>query len=148
MDERPNFRDTEHLYKVFDYILNHLLSDPEIGPKLASTKLIVQWVYHDPDGVVTFNLKDRPREGFYADWALGSTEWKPDVITYKSSTFGLAFLQGRENPLAGMVRGKIKAKGNVMVLMKMLPLGRQMARLVRHYLRDMGEGDLVIPRKQ
>lgn len=145
MAEAPNFRDTAHLYKVFDYILVRLLGDPELGPKLASMKLIVQWVYHDPDGVITFNLKGKPREGCHGDWACGLTEWTPDVITYQSSTYGLAFLQGMENPMAGMVRGKIKAKGNVTLLLKFLPQGRQMARLVRRYLREMGEGDLVIP---
>ena len=121
MAEGPNFRDTAHLYKVFDYILTRFMSDPEIGPKLASLKLVVQWVYDNPDGVVTFNLKDTPREGFFGDWACGPTEWKSDVITYQSAAYGLAFLQGQENPMAGMVRGKIKAKGNVTTLVTMLP---------------------------
>ena len=148
MAEGPNFRDTEHMYKVFDYILSHLMSDPEFGPKLASMKLIVQWAYTDPDGIITFNLKDAPREGYFGDWAVGPTEWKPDVTTFQTSTFGLAFLQGRENPMIAVTRGKVKAKGNIVALMKLMPTGKPMARLVRQYLRDMGEENLVIPKKK
>lgn len=148
MTDRPNFRDAEHLYKVFDHILKNILSDPELGPKLANSKMIIQWVYHDPDAVVTFNFKDAPREGYFGDWAFGPTEWKPDVTTYQSASFGLAFLQGMENPMIAVARGHVKAKGNIAALMKMLPVARPMARRVRKLLYLMGEEALVIPKKK
>ena len=148
MTAGPNFRDTEHLYKVFDYIMKDLLGDPEFGPKLAKSKMIVRWVYHDPEATITFNLKDSVREGYYGDWVLGPCDWTPDVTTYQSASFGLAFLQGMENPMTAVTRGKVKAKGNIAALMKMLPIARPMARRVRKCLYQMGEEDLVIPKKK
>jgi len=148
MADKPNFRDAEHLYEVFDHILKDLLSDPELGPKLAKSKMIIQWVYHDPDAIVTFNFKGEPREGYFGDWAFGETEWKPDVTTYQSASFGLAFLQGMENPMTAVARGKVKAKGNLAALLKMLPVARPMARRVRRCLYEMGEEELVIPKKK
>lgn len=148
MTERPNFRDAEHLYKVFDQILRNILSDPELGPQLAKSKMIIQWVYHDPDAIVTFNFKDPPREGYYGDWKFGPCDWIPDVTTYQSASFGLAFLQGMENPMIAVARGQVKAKGNIAALMKMLPIARPMARRVRKILYQIGEEALVIPKKK
>ena len=148
MADRPNFRDTEHLYSVFEAILRDLFTDQDIGPKLRDTGLIVQWVYSDPDAVVTFNLRDKPREGYYADWAFGETDWVPDVTTYQTASFGLAFLQGMENPMVAVTRGKVKAKGKISALMKMIPISRPLARRVRKVLYTTGEEDLVIPSKK
>jgi len=148
MADAPNFRDADHLYEVFDRVLKDLLSDPDLGPKLAKSNMIIRWVYHEPDATVTFNFKDAPREGYAGDWAFGECDWTPDVTTYQSAAFGLSFLQGMENPMVAVTRGKVKAKGNITSLMKMLPVARAMPRRVRKTLYQMGEEDLVIKKKK
>jgi hypothetical protein len=147
MAGRPNFRDADHLYRVFDAIFSDLFADPEVGPRLRDSGLIVQWAYTDPDATVTFNLRDAPRPGFHADWQLGPTTWTPDVTTFQSASFGLGFIQGRENPMTAVARGQVKAKGRIGALLKLVPLGRPMARKVRATLRRIGEDALVIPKK-
>lgn len=142
---RPNFRDADHLYRVFDELLKDFFSDPEIGPKIRATKLIVQWSYSDPDALVTFNLRDRPREGYWADWRFGESDWKPDVTTYQTASFGLAFLQGAEKTLPAIARRRIRAKGKINALMKLAPIARPLAKRTRQVLRKMGETQLVIP---
>ena len=148
MADRPNFRDTEHLYRVFDAIFQDFFTDEEIAPRLRESGLIVQWVYKDPDGVVTFNLRDEPRPGFHGDWQLGETTWTPDVTTFQSAAFGLAFIQGMENPMTAVARGQVKAKGKIGALLKMVPIGRPLARKVRKTLYRIGEEALVIPKKK
>jgi hypothetical protein len=148
MAERPNFRDTEHLYRVFDAIFQDFFTDEEIAPKLREAGLVIQWVYTDPDGVVTFNLRDAPRPGFHGDWQLGPTTWTPDVTTFQSASFGLAFIQGMENPMTAVARGQVKAKGKIGALLRMVPIGRPLARKVRKTLYRIGEEALVIPKKK
>jgi hypothetical protein len=147
MADRPNFRDADHLYRVFDAIFSDFFSDPELGARLRESGLIVQWAYRDPDATVTFNLRDEPRPGFFADWQLGATTWTPDVTTFQTAAFGLAFLQGRENPMTAVARGQVKAKGKIGALLKLVPIGRPLARKVRATLRRIGEDALVIPKK-
>ena len=48
----PVFNDSEDLYNVLTPFFNKLKDDPEIGPKVMASGLVIQFRYRNPDAVM------------------------------------------------------------------------------------------------
>ena len=51
------YRDQEHLYEIYNYFLDQVLRDEKIGPKMSRAKIIIKFIYTDPDSEITIDLK-------------------------------------------------------------------------------------------
>jgi hypothetical protein len=64
------YRDADHLYEIYGYFMDRILTDEKIGSKMAKAGLIIRFIYTDPDSEITIDLKNPPeRPGYYGSYA-------------------------------------------------------------------------------
>jgi hypothetical protein len=139
------YRDVEHLYEIYGYFLSRILQDEKIGKKMSKAGIIVRFIYTDPDAEVTIDLKNPPTEpGWHGTFHLGPCELKPDVWTKQAADHSHSFWHGHENPVAAVARGKVKQGGNVVAMLKLLPVVRPAFKMFPVILHEMGYDDLIL----
>jgi hypothetical protein len=99
------FRGKAEFREVFDRLFLALASDPEIGPKLAATKIPQRFVFTDAGLVLNVTHGDRKvaKKGRYLVWVWGDAKctWEPVVSMTMTSGVANRYFQGKENiPLA------------------------------------------------
>jgi len=141
------YRDKEQLYEIYDYFLSRILQDEKIGKKMAKAGIIVRFIYTDPDSEVTIDLKNPPtKPGFMGAFYLGECDLKPDVWSKQSADHSHSFWHGLENPVAAVARGKVKQGGNVVAMLKLLPVVRSAFKMFPVILGEMGYNELILTR--
>lgn len=142
------YRDADHLYEIYGYFMERILTDPKIGPKMAKAGIIIKFIYTDPDTEVTIDLKNpSSKEGAYGSYYLGPCDIKEDVWSKQAADFSHSFWHGRENPVAAVARGKVRQGGKITAMMKLLPVVRPAFRMFPVILEEMGYTDLIIKKK-
>jgi len=142
------YRDAGHLYEIYGYFLDRLLKDEKIGPKMAKAGVVIKFIYTDPDCEITMDLKNPPaKPGYYGTSYLGPCNVKEDAWSKQSADYSHAFWHGYENPVASVAKGKVKQGGNVIAMLKLLPVIKPAFKLFPVILEEMGYGDLVIRKK-
>lgn len=138
------YRDTDHLYEIYGYFLDRVLRDEKIGQKMARAGIIIKFIYTDPDGEITIDLKNPPaKEGSYGSFYLGPCDLKEDVWSKQPADHSHRFWHGLENPIVAMTRGIVKQGGNVTSMLRLLPVVRPAFGLFPVCLKEMGLDDLV-----
>lgn len=141
----PYFKDTEEMYSVYQVLFDRLSSHPEVGPALLESNLIVRFVVHDPEGIITVNCRQKPEEeGKFISFVMGESPLKPDLTFTCSSDFSHKFWHGKVNVVSSLLSGEAKAEGNVPQAMKLLPAIKPVYGLYPEILREMGRDDLII----
>jgi len=139
------YKDAEDLYKIYGYFLDRVLRDDKIGAKMSKAGIIIKFKYTDPDAEITIDLKNPPtKQGYYGTYYLGPCDLKEDVWTKQSADFSHRFWHGRENPIAGVARGKIKQGGKVTAMLKLLPVIKPAFQLFPVALKEMGLDNLIV----
>ena len=142
------YRDTEHLFEIYGTFLNRILTDERIGPKMAKAGIIIRFIYTDPDCEITIDLKNLPADpGYFGTFYLGPCDVKEEVWSKQSADHSHRFWHGLENPIASVARGKVKQGGNVIKMLKLLPVVKPAFRMFPVVLEEMGYGDLVLSKK-
>jgi hypothetical protein len=142
------YRDAAQLYEIYGYFLGRILQDEKTGPKMAKAGIIVRFIYTDPDAEVTIDLKNPPTQpGWYGTYYLGPCELKPDVWTKQAADHSHSFWHGHENPVASVARGQVKQGGNVVAMLKLLPVVRSAFSMFPVILKEMGLEDLILAKK-
>ncbi len=139
------FKDTQEMYDVFGALFGRASRDPQIGPKLAASGLVVRFNYTDPEGSITINLKDKPpEEGVWGTFEFGESTIEPDVTMTQSADFSNRFWQGKENAIAAIATRKITSSGSVTKAIALLPAIRPLFRLYPKVLEEMGLQDMIV----
>lgn len=142
------YRDIDQLYEIYGRFMDNVLSDPKIGPKMSRAGIIIRFIYTDPDGEITIDLKNPPsKPGYHGTYYLGPCELKEDVWSRQAADFSHSFWHGFENPIAGVTKGKIKQGGKVTAMLRLLPVVRPAFGRFPEVLEEMGYPEKVI-RKQ
>lgn len=131
------FTDTQQLYDVLGSFFNKLKDDPEIGPKVVASGLIIQFQYSEPDGIITV---DCPKN----EIIIGATEIKPDVEMSMKSDIAHRFWLGKINLMVALTKGDIKAKGPIPKIMKLLPIIKGAYAMYKDYLKEKGLESLIV----
>ena len=143
------YRDAEHLYEIYGYFMNRILSDEKIGPKMSKANIIIRFIYSDPDCEITIDLKNpNEKEGSYGTYYLGPCDLKEDVWSRQAADFSHSFWHGFENPIAAVTRGKVKQGGKITAMLKLLPVVKPAFRMFPVILEEMGYSDLIIEKKK
>lgn len=131
------FQNTEEVYEVLVPFFNKLKDDPEIGPKVLASGLVIKFNYTEPDAAI---IVDCPASQVFQ----GNVEGKNiDVEMNMKSDTAHKFWLGKVNLMAALVKGEIKAKGPIPKIMKLLPAIKNAYGLYKVYLNELGKPNLI-----
>ena len=142
------YRDAAQLFEIYGHFLDRILADEKIGRRMSRAGIVIKFMYTDPDCEVTIDLKNPPaKPGYHGTFYLGPCDVKEDVWSRQSADHSHRFWHGYENPIASVARGKVKQGGNVVAMLKLLPVVRPAFKLFPVVLEEMGYGHLVVKKK-
>jgi hypothetical protein len=132
------FADAAEVRSYIGGIFETAFNDPEIGPKLVDTGLVVAFDFTEPDAMVVVDMANKAVH----DGSNGS----PDPIATMAMTAdtGNAYWQGKVNLPLAMAKKKIRVDGNVASLLKLAPLGKKLYPSYIERLQRDGRGDLIV----
>jgi hypothetical protein len=129
-----------HSAEVADYIggiFEAAFTDPEIGPKLVETGMVVAFDFTEPEAVVVIDMANKSVHEGLADGPA------PDATMSMTADTGNAYWQGKVNLPLAMAKKKIKVDGNVASLLKLAPLGKKLYPVYIERLKADGRDDLI-----
>ncbi len=108
------FESTEKMYTVLGSLFEHLLADPEMGPKFIASKIVIKFNIDEPNGTIWLTEEGKI--------ICGAADIKPTIeMTLNGDTCHLFWLQQISLPIA-LAKRKIKAKGPMPKVLKLLPM--------------------------
>jgi hypothetical protein len=132
------FNNSEEVNKYIGGIFENAFDDPEIGPKLVDTGLVVAFDFSDPEAVV---VVDMPNKVVTNGQAGGPA---PSATMTMTADTGNAYWQGKVNLPLAMAKKKVKVDGNVASLLKLAPLGKKLYGGYIQRLKEDGRDDLIV----
>ncbi|WP_129629915.1 hypothetical protein [Candidatus Oscillochloris fontis] len=142
----PYFKDEAELRSIIGMLYDRVKVDAKIAPRIRDGKIIVQFRYTEPYGVVTINASAPPTQdnAFYdVDW--GETpNLKPHVEMKMKADVAHQFWHGKVNLMMALTRGQIIAKGPIPKILKLLPAVEPVYAIYPEMLREIGRADLII----
>src|SRR4030065_593775 len=139
----PYFKDPKEMLDIQRVFFDKVASDPEIGPKLRASNLIIRFVSNDPAGVGTVDGRGAAGEGKHFATTFGESDLKPDIILTTSADLGHEFWLGRANIVNALFSGKAKATGDVTLAMKILPVLKPVGDVHKPVLKALGRPGLL-----
>jgi SCP-2 sterol transfer family len=132
------FTNSAEVAKYIGGIFEAAFDDPEIGPKLADTGLVVAFDFTEPEAVVLIDMANKAvREGL----AGGQL---PSATMSMTAETGNAYWQGKVNLPLAMAKKKIRVDGNVASLLKLAPLANKLYPIFIERLKNDGRDDLIV----
>ena len=142
------YQDADQLYRIYGSFLSRILQDEKIGLKMSKANIIIKFIYTDPDGEITIDLKNPPsKPGYHGAFYLGECDLEPDVWSKQSADHSHRFWHGYENPVTSVVMGKVKQGGKVVAMLKLLPVVRSAFKMFPIVLEEMGLKHLILSKK-
>ena len=135
----PYFKDADEVYANIGRLFEDVTNDPELGPRFQQANIIARYQYSDPESQITIKL----REGEDMQVDLGESDLEPDVVMTMEADTGHKFWLGKVRASAALARGQIKAEGEVMKMMKFMPLTQQVIPRYKKQLEEAGRQDLL-----
>jgi putative sterol carrier protein len=132
------FKDSTEASQFIGRIWELLADDPDIGPKLAATNLVMRGSYTDPDYVVTIYCQAGSIKVEHGD-----TTTEADATLILSADTGHRFWLGAVNLPMALARGQVKAEGKMSEVMKVLPFLKPAYDIYRAHLVAAGRDDLL-----
>lgn len=111
------FNSKEQLYSVMEELWVRIRADECMSKKLLDSRLVVRFVFRDPDGWLTIDGSD----GNEMRIIVGNTELIPTIEMEMKSDFAHTFWLGRENAAMAILQGKIVSRGPVNKALALLP---------------------------
>ena len=130
------FKDADEVRHYIGSVFSVAFDDPEIGPKLKSTGIVLGFKFTDPDA-------DLVVDTIGATVGDGTGQPAPTAVMSMTSDLGSAYWQGKVNLPLAMARGKIKVEGNIASLLKIAPLGKKLFPAYVDRLTAAGRADLL-----
>jgi hypothetical protein len=128
----------EDVRKYLGGIFETAFADPDIGPKLKATGLVVAFDYSEPEAMITLDAANETV-------VLGSIEGKqPSATMSMKVDTANRYWQGKVSLPIAMAKGQIKVGGNVAGLLKLAPLGKKLYPMYVGMLQSDGRADLVV----
>jgi putative sterol carrier protein len=133
------FKDAQEVYDTVGKLFREVAEDEELAPKFRKANTIVQYVYSEPDSVVTVRLQeDQP-----GDVDFGETDMEPEVTMRMDADTAHLFWLGKVNVTVALARGQIKADGPVAKILKLVPLTKPLYPRYKAQLEADGRSDLI-----
>lgn len=120
------FNDADEVYEYIGGVFRAAADHPQAGPGLAKANLVMQVYYTDPDATLTVKMLESGVE--VVD---GGDDPSADVKLYMPADIADRFWRGEYNLAVGMAKGKVKAKGPVSKILKLVPVTKPLFPLYR-----------------
>lgn len=133
------FADSEELSKVMLELWARIQAHPEMSGKLIASKLITQFRYRNPDGIITIDCSD----GKTMNVISGPGGKKPVIEMSMKADIAHEFWMGRVNVPVALLTGKIVSKGPTPRALQLLPVIRPAFELYPEVLKEMGAHALL-----
>ncbi len=141
----PVFKDSKQFYATVGELMDRAKKDPVVGPKIAKSKLIIQFKYTDPEAMTTINCKDKPTQpGAFADVIHGPCNLKPDVTMTMKADVSHAFWHGKVDLLRALQSKQIVAKGPILKIIQLLPAVSPLYKMYPALLREKGLDSMIM----
>ena len=138
------FRDSEQFYECVGTLMDRAKLDPVVGPKIAKSKIIIQFQYSDPEAMTTVDARGNPsQEGAYVDVIQGKCDLVPDVAMSMNADVAHQFWLGKVNLVSALAKGDIKATGPIPKIVKLLPAVKPLYEEYPKILEEKGYTELV-----
>jgi len=131
------FKDADEVRHYIGSVFQSGFDDPEIGPRMQETGIVVKFAFTDPDADLVIDMANQ-------QVGQGPGMPDPDSTMRMTAELGSAYWQGKVNLPIAMARGRIKVEGNVASLLKLAPLGKKLFPKYVDTLRADGRDDLVV----
>jgi putative sterol carrier protein len=138
MEDDMSFSDQDEAFRYIGGIFETAFKDPEIGPQLADTGLLLKFRFTEPDSVV---IVDATTQQVHKGEVPGL---EPTATMSMKGETANAYWQGKVNLPFAMARGKITVTGNVAALLKLAPLGKKLYPSYVETLKRDGREDLIV----
>jgi putative sterol carrier protein len=132
------FTDSAEVTKYIGGIFETAFEDPEIGPKLVDTGVVIAFDFTEPDAVVVIDMANKS----VVEGSAGGPA--PTATMSMTADTGNAYWQGKVNLPLAMAKKKIKVEGNVASLLKLAPLGKKLYPVYIERLQGDGRDDLIV----
>lgn len=131
------FTDADEVRRYIGGVFQAGFDDPELGPKMVATGIVVKFEFADPDTDLVIDMGTQ-------EIGDGTGMAAPNATMKMTADLGSAYWQGKVNLPLSMARGKIKVDGNVASLLKLAPLGKKLFPKYVAALEADGRQDLVV----
>ncbi len=139
------FRDSKHFYECVGELMDRAKCDPQVGPKIARSGIIIQFRYTDPEAMTTVNARDKPTQpGAFVDVIHGPCNLKPDVMMTMKADVSHAFWHGKVNLMAALTKRDIVAAGPIPKILKLLPAVQPLYKIYPALLKEKGYNSMVM----
>lgn len=139
------FRNADHFYECVGELMDRAKVNPQVGPKIAKSGIVIQFRYTDPEAMTTVNAKEKPTQpGAFVDIIHGPTQLKPDVVMTMKADTAHAFWHGKVNLLSALARKEIVAQGPIPKILKLLPAVEPLYKVYPALLREKGYTAMVM----
>lgn len=112
------FVSTEELQQVMAELWQQIKLTPEISQKLIDSRLIVQFRYREPEGLLTIDCSDGQELRIH----VGQTEIKPVIEMSMKADIAHEFWLGNVNVPMALMMGKIVSRGPTPKALALLPV--------------------------
>ncbi|NJN17695.1 MAG: hypothetical protein HC822_16180 [Oscillochloris sp.] len=140
------FKDEAELREILGALYDLVKTDAQVGPKICEGKIVIQFRYQEPQGVVTIEAASPPTQpNAYCD-VFWNDEYqgKVDVEMSMKADIAHQFWHGKINLMTALTRKQIIAKGPIPKILKLLPAVSPVYQMYPNMLREMGREDLVL----
>jgi SCP-2 sterol transfer family len=128
------FTNTDELNQVMDILWRKIKADDGMSKKLMESRLIVQFKYRDPEGLLTVDCS-----GNDMNIIIGATSLKPVVEMSMKSDVAHEFWMGKINVPLAIMAGKIVSKGPTPKALALLPVIKPAYALYPQVLQEAGK---------
>jgi len=128
------FGSSEELERVMVALWGRIAADPQMSEQLIRSKLVVQFRYRDPEGILTVDCSNG--QGITVIWGSGPN--KPIVEMSMKADVAHDFWCGRVSVPVAILTGKIASKGPTPKALALLPVIRPAFALYPDVLREVG----------
>jgi putative sterol carrier protein len=121
----PFFNDASDVYEYVGGVFRAAAAHPEVGPQLAAAGITMQVYYTDPDASLTVRMHDPMTV------EDGGDDPGADIVLRMPSDIADRYWRGEYNLAVGLAKGKVKARGPVNKLLKLVPLTKPLFPMYR-----------------
>lgn len=118
--------------------------DPQVGPKIAKSGLIIRFRYTDPEAMTTIDARTPPAPNTYLTVINGPCDLKADVTMSMKADISHAFWHGKVNLLNALAKKEIVAEGPIPKIIKLLPAVQPLYKQYPILLKEKGYPNLVL----
>ena len=124
------FNDEQDVYRYLGGVFRLADEQPEVGPKLRAANITLQLNYSDPAASLTVRFQDP------VEVVDGGQDEDADVKLSMPADVANKYWRGEYNLAVGMAKGKVKAKGPVNKILKLVPLCKPLFPVYREMVAD------------